>query len=516
MRKYYGECGQVIHHQILIPEHLITELLKAIHGQMGKHPGITKMIQECRSKYYYPGLAKKIRQWVMQCEECIKYKRINNSQIRPKMINNTEHVLGPEDILEIDILPNLPNSAGYQNIVTMIDVFSRYLFAYPTQNVTAKTIGRCIVDVMTRHAYLPTLILSDKGSQFRSEVVTEIAQILEIQISHASTKHAQTIGILERTHASIKTALKISTGERRSMWHKYVQIAVMNYNTTYHETLGCEPSTVFHGRIPYNVLDLKLGIKPKWKTTPHSDIAEQLQKQIDEVRATAKDNIMLSYLKYKKYYDRKATAAPLKINDYCYILNPKADNQSTKFAFQDCIWTGPYVVIKVLSNNNYTIRKLGTRYTQTLHRIRIRPYVTEQRLPDVTVRANDYLPDPEVKVSHNEWYAVSWEMDFGKQIDEHESPENTRNNHNVEIQEMANTDAAAPPSPDFSNLTTDVGDNPYIRRPPPIESPPIPPRSPPTAVGYNPRKIAKYNLRPNPKPNANPDFRRLDAITTTH
>ena len=113
MRKYYGECRQVTHHQILIPEHLITELLKAIHGQMGKHTGITKMIQECRSKYYYPGLAKRIKQWVMQCEDCIKYKRINNSQIRPKMINNTEHVLGPEDILEIDILPNLPNSAGY-------------------------------------------------------------------------------------------------------------------------------------------------------------------------------------------------------------------------------------------------------------------------------------------------------------------------------------------------------------------------------------------------------------------
>ena len=56
----------------------------------------------------------------------------------------------------------------------MIDVFSRYLFAYPTQNATAKTIGRCFVDVMTRHAYLPTLSLSDKGSQFRSEVVAEI------------------------------------------------------------------------------------------------------------------------------------------------------------------------------------------------------------------------------------------------------------------------------------------------------------------------------------------------------
>ena len=42
MRKYYRECGQVTHRQILIPEHLITELLKAIHGQMGKYPGVYK------------------------------------------------------------------------------------------------------------------------------------------------------------------------------------------------------------------------------------------------------------------------------------------------------------------------------------------------------------------------------------------------------------------------------------------------------------------------------------------
>ena len=124
-------------------------------------------------------------------------------------------------------------------------------------------------------------------------------------------------------------------------------------------------------------------------------------------------------------------------------------------------------------------------------------------------------------------------MDFGKQIDEHEIPKSTENNQYAEIQEATNTnddatasqmpknqtdvtDDEAPPSPDFSNLTTDVGDNPYIRRPPPLESPPIPSRSPPTVVGYNPRKTAKYNLRPNPKPNAIPDFRRLDAMNTTH
>ena len=80
----------------------------------------------------------------------------------------------------------------------MIDVFSRYFFTYTTQIIAARLIERCLADVMTRHAQrLPTLILSDKGSQFRSEVVAEITQILGIQISHASYKLAQTIGILE-------------------------------------------------------------------------------------------------------------------------------------------------------------------------------------------------------------------------------------------------------------------------------------------------------------------------------
>ena len=100
----------------------------------------------------------------------------------------------------------------------------------------------------------------------------------------------------------------------------------------------------------------------------------------------------------------------------------------------------------------------------------------------VTVRGNEYLPDPDVKVSHNEWYAVSWEMDFGKQIDEHETPERAEDNQQVVTQKVANThdeattqqvsdnqtentNDAAPPSPVFANLTTHAGDNPYIRRP---------------------------------------------------
>ena len=162
MRKYYGEDGTVTHHQILIPKHIVPELLSTLHGKMNKHPGITRMIQESRAKYYYPGLARKIRAWVINCPDCIANKRIDTRQIRPKMLSNTEFTFGPEDCLEVDILPNLPSSNGYKHIITMMDVFSRYLFAYPTQDMTARTVGRCIIDVMTRHCYLPTVILTEK------------------------------------------------------------------------------------------------------------------------------------------------------------------------------------------------------------------------------------------------------------------------------------------------------------------------------------------------------------------
>ena len=89
------------------------------------------------------------------------------------------------------------------------------------------------------------------------------------------------------------------------MWHKYVQIAVMNYNTSYHESLGCGPTTVFHGRIPYNILDIKLGLKSEWKKDAIEDLTDELQKQITESHQAAKDNLVQSYLKYKRYYDKK-------------------------------------------------------------------------------------------------------------------------------------------------------------------------------------------------------------------
>ena len=49
---------------------------------------------------------------------------------------------------------------------------------------------------------------------------------------------------------------------------------------------------------------------------------------------------MQSYIKYKRYYDKKAKASPLKEKDYCFILQPKADHQESKIPFRDFQWLG--------------------------------------------------------------------------------------------------------------------------------------------------------------------------------
>ena len=206
----------------------------------------------------------------MSCEQCIRETRTDRSLTRPPLQNPNEHITAPEDAMQIDLVRELPPSGGYEDIVTAMDVFSRYLFAYPTSNQDAKTIAKVLINIMTKHAYLPTTLISDKSTAFMSHVIKGVAGVLGIILKHATTKHAQTLGLLERSHASIKQTLKNETGERRSLWHKYVNIAVLNYNTSYHTSFGCEPSRVFHGRFPYNVLDLKLGILPQRQPIPTS------------------------------------------------------------------------------------------------------------------------------------------------------------------------------------------------------------------------------------------------------
>ena len=127
LRKYYGDTGSVKHYQILIPNQLVNEVLRSLHGDFRKHPGITKTIIAYRENYYYPKMAQLIREWVMSFEKCIRELRINPKLTPPPSLQNpNEHITAPEDAMQIDLVPGLPPTGGYENIVTAMNVFSRY------------------------------------------------------------------------------------------------------------------------------------------------------------------------------------------------------------------------------------------------------------------------------------------------------------------------------------------------------------------------------------------------------
>ena len=72
VRQYFDETGSVKYNQLLLPKHLVQELLESLHGKANIHPGISKRLKEIRQKHYYPGIAKIVKKWVQGCEIRIK------------------------------------------------------------------------------------------------------------------------------------------------------------------------------------------------------------------------------------------------------------------------------------------------------------------------------------------------------------------------------------------------------------------------------------------------------------
>ena len=365
---------------------------------------------------------------------------------------------------------------------------------------------------MTKHAYLTTTLISDKGTAFTSIVIKEVAGVLGITLKHTTTKHAQTVELLERSHASIKQALKIETGERRSLWHKYVSIAVLNYNTSYHSSIGCELSRVFHGRVPYNILCLKNGYLSTETYSPDSEIAQDVFEQTEAIFQDVRKNAMQAYIKYKAYYDRKANASKLKKTDYVFILQPKADHQGSKVPFTDFRWIGPYIIENVLPNNKYLVRKIGTNKTQSLHRMRLRQFTPHQPISDIPVTQREWQPDPEVVTTHDDLCARAWECEYDEPIFDSDY-----------------NNLATPSPPEITIRSEQAADE--MRSTPGILRENAPESTPQPDGSYDERNVdhdtqpdadtsveqldpmptntrsSKYDLRHNPKPNCNDDYR---------
>ena len=255
-----------------------------------------------------------------------------------------------------------------------------------------------------------------------------------------------------------------------------------------------------------------MGIRPQKTSSPDSEFAQDVLEQTEALFQDVRKNDMQAYIKYKAYYDKRASASKLKQSDYVYILQPKADHQGSKIPFTDFRWIGPSIIEKVLPNNNYLVRKIGTHRTQILHQMRLRQFTPRQPITDTQVTPREWQPDPEVIIKHGDLYASAWECEYDKPIFDSErvnikssnSPEvtvrpgeaadETRSTpgtiqedssdtlpHTDETEDGTNTDHYMQPDADTSVEQID----------------PMPANS----------RSAKYDLRHKPRPNCNDDYR---------
>ena len=101
---------------------------------------------------------------------------------------------------------------------------------------------------------------------------------------------------------------------------------------------------------------------------------------------------------------------------------------------------GPYVVEKVLPNNNYLVRKIGTDKTQVLHRMRMRQFTPRQPPADIRVNPHQYKPDPEVSINHDDLYAREWEHHYEQPTFDDENNDATQpDSHEIPIQSDLST-----------------------------------------------------------------------------
>ena len=70
----------------------------------------------------------------------------------------------------------------------------------------------------------------------------------------------------------------------------------------------------------------------------------------------------------------------------------------------------------MLPNNNYLVRKRGTKKTQILHRMRLRQFTPRQTIPNIPITPREWQPDPEVVLKLDDLYARAWECEYDEPL----------------------------------------------------------------------------------------------------
>ncbi|KAE9347247.1 hypothetical protein PR003_g7026 [Phytophthora rubi] len=234
---------------------------------------------------------------------------------------------GPFSLLVVDAIgPLVTTPRGNKFILVFADYFTRWVEAFPVAALDTLTFVNIMVDeVLSRHG-LPERLLSDRGSNFISELAKSFYETLGIKKLYGMAYHPQTQGLVERFNGTLIGMLRMFVSETQSDWDLYLPRVLFAYRTSYHEALGGSPFFSLYGRDPVLPLDLAfLNTKNEWKRTARSPSRGQSEVTFDEGEA---------------------------VWVYQYFRARRGERETKKLAFS---WHGPYRVVSKLGDNTYKI-----------------------------------------------------------------------------------------------------------------------------------------------------------------
>ena len=110
--------------------------------------------------------------------------------------------------IAMDIIGPLPRTRrGNQYILVVCDYATRYPEAVPLRSIDAGTVAEHLILLFSRVG-IPKEILSDQGTNFMSQLLKELYNLLHISQLHTSPYHPQMDGLVERLTQTLKAMLR--------------------------------------------------------------------------------------------------------------------------------------------------------------------------------------------------------------------------------------------------------------------------------------------------------------------
>ncbi|GBO45027.1 Transposon Tf2-8 polyprotein [Araneus ventricosus] len=350
--------------RIVIPKSLIKVCIETAHAP---HFGVRKTFEFIRHKYQWKGMYLDTKNFCEHCEKCLENKpkaKLTQTQMIPK------RNLAPGQCIAIDVVGKLPRSTDNKNfILTIIDHYSRYLEAYPLQNITSRTIINCLNKYFANFG-LPKFLITDNATNFISNEMVEFLDRLNIQHRKSSIYYPMANGLLERAHRTMKESLA-SMCESTFQWSEKLLFFKLYYNNSINSVTKFAPAEIFFGRKQNLPLD---SFFEPITVENESKYLKNIRNNMCSIRNEFAKNEE-QYFKNNAPHIKGRKVPNFNLGDKVFVKN-----FSHPHVFQEK-YKGPFEIIKILRNNNYVIKSLKDNKTMKLNVSKI--FKQEQPRPNL-------------------------------------------------------------------------------------------------------------------------------------